>query len=154
MMPIDFGLISDIINQINAEYYVNIVTLSEIEFNIENIVGVVLGIAVYSMTIILSVITAFDIGYITMPILRDLIDQYRFDGTKKNILRFVSRDAVSSVEEATVSIDGRSALSIYLYKRIKTYIISAVLIIVFVGEFDAIRNLISLVVKAIVIGSS
>jgi hypothetical protein len=154
MMPIDFGLISDIINQINAEYYVNIVTLSEIEFNIENIVGVVLGIAVYSMTIILSVITAFDIGYITMPILRDLIDQYRFDGTKKNILRFVSRDAVSSVEEATVSIDGRSALSIYLYKRIKTYIISAVLIIVFVGEFDAIRNLISLVVKAIVLGSS
>jgi hypothetical protein len=154
MMPIDFGLISDIINQINAEYYVNIVTLSEIEFNIENIVGVVLGIAVYSMTIILSVVTAFDVGYITMPILRDLIDQYRFDGTKKNILRFVSRDAVSSVEEATVSIDGRSALSIYLYKRIKTYIISAVLIIVFVGEFDAIRNLISLVVKAIVLGSS
>lgn len=153
-MPIDFGLISDIINQINAEYYVNIVTLSEIEFNIENIVGVVLGIAVYSMTIILSVVTAFDVGYITMPILRDLIDQYRFDGTKKNILRFVSRDAVSSVEEATVSIDGRSALSIYLYKRIKTYIISAVLIIVFVGEFDAIRNLISLVVKAIVLGSS
>jgi len=128
-------------------YNVDITSVAEASFLIGNIVSVLLGLAVCLLLMLFTLVTAFDIAFLVIPAFRDRIIQMRIDGTRDNILRFVSRDAINSLERSY--IEDRSALSIYLSTRIKAYVISVIILLIFVGYFDYVENFISTVVKGI-----
>ena len=147
-------VLDEIKENLNVPYNVNLATLTELDYVISNIVSVFLGLVIYGILILLTLITAFDIVYLTIPAVRDRVLQLRIDGTKENVLRVFSRDAINSVEESYLHPEGKSALSIYLGKRVKTYFISVFLLLLFIGFFgyvrDIIANIISIIIKAIV----
>lgn len=129
-----------ILEHLNVPYNVDIVRLAESEFIIEKVTSVILGVIAYSIFLLITIVTAIDIAYITLPSFRERIQNLRLDGTKALTLRAVSRDAIFSVEQAALSDTGRSALSIYLGRRIKAYVISFTILIIIVGGAEFIKG--------------
>lgn len=104
---------------------------------VSNFLGIFLGFIVYAIIIGLPIVTAFDIVYITMPFMRDkYIKSYNGDETK---VRFVSKDATDSIVKSAETGGERSAIEIYLWKRMKTYVIVGCLtILVITGMWNIV----------------
>jgi|LFRM01.1.fsa_nt_gb hypothetical protein len=141
-------------NQLNTPYNVDFADIGEATFLIQGIVSLLLGIIAYGIAVIMTLITAIDIAYIVIPVVRERVQALRWDGSRSKHLRTVSRDAVSAVEEANTINTGKSALRIYLIKRIKTYVISVIILMLILGYMDYLKaliaNIILTIVKAII----
>ncbi len=132
--------------QLDVPYGVDLTNLNETMYIVDNITGLILGAIAYCIAVLLTLITALDIAYITIPIYRDRIQALRWDGTKSRHLRAVSRDAVAAVEEAETVKTGKSPLSLYLVKRAKTYIVSVFILALILGGMSYIKGIVMKVV--------
>lgn len=137
-------------NQLDTPYSVDFANVNEATFLVQNIASIFLGVISYSIVVLLTLITAVDIAYLTIPVVREKIHGLKWDGTKNKYLRVVSRDAMSAVELADTIHTGRSSLGIYLLKRIKTYIISVTVLMLLLGYTDSVKKLIVKIVLSIV----
>lgn len=101
-------------------------------------VGFILGLVAIFLASYLTLITATDIVYMTIPGVRQLLKK-----TIKNQqiagLRIISQDAIKSMEEG-YSTD-RSPLIIYLKKRLITYIVAAVLLFLILTGNTVMKNM-------------
>lgn len=118
---------------------------------IYDVVGFILGVLVVLIVVGMSIITALDICYITIPMFQDTVVHKRWDGsTDPNArVRFISHDARIAVNAAATQETGKSALSIYLGRRIKTYCIAAVVLYIAIAGSSVIVPLISKIVTGI-----
>ena len=122
-------------------YEVDFETVRMVQKITGDIVGTMLGIAAGFIVIGLFIITVLDICYMMIPPLQEVIRGKGWDGAVDNGSKFrlVSKDAIHSVREAYVS--GRSALLYYLGKRLKTYVIAAIILFVIVSGSKIIVDL-------------
>lgn len=103
---------------------------------IEKILSLTLGILIVMICLGIPLITALDIAYMSLPIFRNKFTNLNLKQSGK--IRFISNDAIQSLEESFMREDG-NALSIYLRKRLGTYIIVAiVLTVVLAGGWDLV----------------
>jgi len=147
--------VSDIKDEIQdyagAGYDVKMDNLMYTQMVLQDTVNYILGLAVWGVAIGLTLITAFDVAYITIPPLQEMVRKHNWDGAlTKSRIRFVSTDARNAVEEAASR--GEGAVGIYLSKRLKTYCISVFIVIAVGFGSGAIAGVIAKILIGIISG--
>lgn len=102
---------------------------------IYDVFGYIAGIIVIIISFGMLFITVLDLAYIALPTFRSLAREKRWDRSKGTSedggkYRLISSDARLAVEEAAIGRTGYSALELYLRKRVKAFILVAVMIYV------------------------
>ncbi len=128
---------------------IDIADMKEIQNIIYDVSGYILGLIVTVLCLGITVITALDICYITMPSFQEKVRNHNWDSGSTGKLRLVSNDARISVNKANTSSTGTSALKIYITSRIKTYMILAIVIYLSLGGIYGIIPLVVKIVRAI-----
>lgn len=132
-MSID-DILADMDKVLSSAESIDPLLLRQMTSAIESIFSFVLGILIVLIFIGIPCVTALDVAYICMPVFRNKISEKNYGQPGK--IRFVSNDAIKAIEESYLS-DGKSALAIYLGKRLWTYlIVAAVLTVVCLGGWD------------------
>lgn len=96
------------------------------------------GVLTYMVVLGMTLFTAMDICYITMPIFREKAENLRQEGssrllvsenkkTGENKLRFVTDEAVHAVTNANIG-GGKHPMALYLKSRVVAYILVAIVI--------------------------
>lgn len=107
---------------------------------IGSIVSVLLGVAAAFLGIYLTFITASDVLYLSFPTYRTAINR-NYDGRALRGLKLVSQDAIKSVDESYR--DNRSAFTIYVQKRLGTYIFAATMLVLISTNGQSIREILT-----------
>ena len=130
---IDFGVLSPLVDAL--------VGFGTMAFSVLSVI----------LVVYMALVTTFDIMYITFPMIQSMASKRNLDGSLDiSGLRFrvISRDAYNAVQEK-YSIEGsgrglyKSALLIYLRKRLKTYLVLAVVLVVMFNGFNVLVLIIS-----------
>ena len=119
---------------------------------LEQFVSVVVGILCYAITIGMTLFTALDLCYITMPVFRNKFEDMKQSGngamtkTDKNTgetkLRWITDEAIYSVQSCSVET-GKNPLTVYLKKRVIAFVMLAVVLyILFTGNIQLIVNIV------------
>ena len=118
----------------------------------EDIFGFVLSLIVTVIIIVLSIVTLLDICFITMPVFQEAVIHKRWDGSidPNAKVRLISHDARIAVQKSMTMNTGKSALSLYLSRRVKTYCISAVVIYIALTGSSVMIPLVSKIVMSVV----
>lgn len=116
----------------------------------EGIVSTIIGVLCYAVVIGMSLFTAVDLCYITMPVFRNKCDEMKHSGNKAVVktendgtakFRWVTDEAVYAVETCAVGT-GKSPLTVYVTKRIWAFMLLAVVIyIMFTGNIQLLANI-------------
>lgn len=124
------------------------------------IISLIIGVLAYAIVIFLPVWSAVDIVYITWPIFREKADSAKASGsngvmtrtnnkTGQTSFRFITDEAVHAVQSANLA-DGKSAISIYLGKRVGVYIaVAIVLYLLISGNIQVFTQLAIRIVSGI-----
>lgn len=139
-----------IIEKLDVPFDVDFIKLYEVNNLVEKVTSVVLGVIAYGIIILLTIVTAVDIAYITIPVFREAVQRARWDGTKAIALKLVSKDAIASVEWVTIYENNKSPLGVYLKKRLWTYIISMGILTIILGGSETITNIVVSTISTIV----
>lgn len=130
---IDFGVLSPLVDAL--------VGFGTMAFSVLSVI----------LVIYMALVTTFDIMYITFPMIQSMASKRNLDGSLDISglkFRVISRDAYNAVQEK-YSIEGsgrglyKSALLIYLRKRLKTYLVLAVVLVVMFNGFNVLVLIIS-----------
>lgn len=133
----------------DVPYNIDYATLEIIVAKTGDIVGLLMGFIAVFLVIGLTLITALDICYLTIPIFQQAMHDKSWDGSSdRSKIQLVSNDARTAVERAAVS--RQSSLWIYMKLRLKTYIIAAVVLFLIMGFSDPLVHMIQRVVGDIV----
>lgn len=143
--------VADIGNQLNLTP--DIEGASQTLDGVKDIAGTVIGILVIAVTIGMTLFTALDLCYITMPVFRNKCDDMKQSGQGAMVktdnrsgetkLRWVTDEAQYAVQTAVSSGTGKSPIMIYLGKRIGAFIaIGIVLFILFTGNISILINIV------------
>lgn len=149
MRNIAFKVLSDLSSQ---SYEVDYTMLKRVEDITSTIVGGLLGFVAVLIVIILPITTALDILYLTSPAFTELARVRRWDNEEQRVFRVISLDAIRSYEESSRDI-GVMPITVYLKKRLPTYIISmAILTFIMVGNDSIIalsQNVVASIIKVL-----
>ena len=130
---IDFGVLSPLVDAL--------VGFGTMAFSVLSVI----------LVVYMALVTTFDIMYITFPVIQSMASKRNLDGSLDISglkFRVISRDAYNAVQEK-YSIEGsgrglyKSALLIYLRKRLKTYLVLAVVLVVMFNGFNVLVLIIS-----------
>lgn len=130
---IDFGVLSPLVDAL--------VGFGTMAFSVLSVI----------LVVYMALVTTFDIMYITFPMIQSMASKRNLDGSLDISglkFRVISRDAYNAVQEK-YSIEGygrglyKSALLIYLRKRLKTYLVLAVVLVVMFNGFNVLVLIIS-----------
>lgn len=143
-------MINDFINSLNeystVDYNINMIMVNNVSGIIGDVVGVVLGITAIAIVLFMTIVTTFDIAYVTMPTFRET---YRKELQTGNdlYLRAVSSDAVDAVEHCYINQNGEMPLVRYITNRFFTYIKAAIILFLIVGGSSYIQDMVAYIVK-------
>lgn len=134
----------------DIDYEVDAKVAKDVSLIVSDVAATVLGWAAAFIVFGMGVITALDVFYIAWPAFQAFVrskqlDQHNTEVGKKFTL--VSRDAVDSVVEAQAS--GGSSMGIYLGKRIKTYIVTILILVGIVLGSDFIVKIVAKMLSGI-----
>ena len=123
-------------------YDIDFETLRRVQSMTGDIASLVLGIIAGYIIVVMFLITVTDICYMMIPPLQDIIRGKNWDGSVDtgSKFRLVSKDATSALRESCVG--EKNCLAIYLRKRLKTYIIAAILLYITIGGSQIIVNIV------------
>lgn len=130
---IDFGVLSPLVDAL--------VGFGTMAFSVLSVI----------LVVYMALVTTFDIMYITFPMIQSMTSKRNLDGSLDISglkFRVISRDAYNAVQEK-YSIEGsgrglyKSALLIYLRKRLKTYLVLAVVLVIMFNGFNVLVLIIS-----------
>lgn len=135
-----------------SNFSINLDTLKEWIFSIEDIGGFILGVIAILLLIGIGFITCLDFIYITIPTARDTYERYinsKIKDTSARLFRidFVSKDAKDSVLNAYNN--NKSPLVYYVKKRFKTYLVATLLLIILITGPNAVIRLIANIIGGI-----
>lgn len=121
---------------------------------LSNLLKIITGMIVYVAMLCMVLVTSIDVLYITMPVFREKMDarSAEKDGLTREGEqghRWVSDEAVYSVKSGVLET-GKSALSIYLGKRVYAFIVMMVVIfILLTGNISLITDIVLNIVYGI-----
>lgn len=117
---------------------------------LEQVVSVLIGVICYGVVIGMTLFTALDLCYITMPVFRNKCEDMKQSGNSvmtktgangETKFRWVTDEAVYAVQTCAVDT-GKSPLTVYLGKRVFAYILLAIVIyILFTGNIQLLANI-------------
>lgn len=114
---------------------------------IDGYMSLAMGLLAYAIVVGIPLVTAFDLFYIMNPAARNKITN--LNRGKAGAIRFITNDAISAIEESALS--NASSVSVYVKKRIKTYILTAIILTLLIGGmWDIVVRLITKFVTIIV----
>lgn len=117
--------------------------------NVTFIINTILGVVVWALTIGMVIVTAVDVMYITIPLIRSKISEAHLH--KRGKFRLVSYDAEKALELAALNGD-ISPLKQYLKLRLKAHIFTAVMLaILLTGGWAAMRDFLTPIIVNIVV---
>lgn len=112
--------------------------------------GLFMGLLIALILVIMFITTGLDILYMTTPIFQSAIDKL-LDGHRFGGFRVLSKSAVVSLERSQET--GEHPLLLYVKKRVKDYIIAAIVVyLLIVGPqpiIDILWNVVSPILKTI-----
>lgn len=119
--------------------------------NVTVIVNAILGIVVWGLIFCVVFVTAMDVVYLTIPLVRSKVDQAGLVGSKREgKLRLVSYDAERAVENAALNGDV-SPLGEYLKIRMKTHIfVACMLTVLLCGGWEWLKSFLQPIIVTIV----
>lgn len=125
------------------------------ENTIYDVVGFIAGVIVVLITVSLTVITALDIAYITLPTFRSFARERRLDQSKgtaeeKGKYRLISSSARLAVERQAVSQGKETALVMYLKMRVKAYILVGIMIYISIAGTNVLMPLAIKITRGII----
>lgn len=125
----------------SVEYEVNTQTAKRTIEMISETMSTVCGYIVYAIVVIMCIVTALDIIFMTIPSYEELLIRKRLYNPEKDKGRFilVSKDAVASVTESRTT--GKSAMLIYLVKRMRTYVITVIVLMFMILGSDFVTGM-------------
>ena len=114
-------------------------------------VSIILGIIVWALTVMIILVTALDVVYLTVPLVRSKVDEAGLAGKSVNgKFRLVSHDVDKAIERAMYNGDV-SPLREYLKIRIWAYIfVSCLLVIIFTGGWELVADFLRPIIDTIV----
>lgn len=134
----------------DVPYNIDFAWLTEVLNGVGNIAMFILGLVGWFVIMAMSIITALDIAYITMPTFQDLIRRKNWDGSQaERKFRIISKDAVRAVQINEERGREPGSIAIYVGLRIKTIFICGLLLSILVMGPGAIIGAITRVVKPI-----
>lgn len=117
---------------------------------LQPLISLIVGILAYLVVLGMTLFTAMDICFITMPVFRNRVEEMKQSGNAAMVkygkdgepkLRWVSDEAQYAVITCTVD-SGRNPLTVYLQKRIWAHIMVAIVIyILLTGNIQMIVNI-------------
>jgi len=120
----------------------------KVVYFVAGLANLILTYGVVIIIVGLSIMTALDIFYMTIPIYQSWLSRKGLDGSRNTKgIYLVSRAAVDSMQEATAM--GSSIMMVYLKHRTKTYILSAIIILVLSLGSGFVIDLISAMLKGL-----
>lgn len=123
----------------------------EAEYMIQDITGFILGLIAIFISFGMTLISALDICYITIPVFQDMIKDKKWDGSPDGSnFRIISGAARVAVE--TTSGTGESPLKFYMKKRIGMYCFCGLVLSIAILGFGTITGIVSNIVLSIVEG--
>lgn len=127
--------------------------IMELQANIENITGFILGLIAFAIVISVALVTACDIVYLTFPTFQQFAHKMNWDGTvDSKKIRLISPEARNANIEAATRLTGKSVIAVYMRKRFKMLCISVtVLVIILLGHtlvIDIVVNIVVGILKA------
>jgi hypothetical protein len=142
-----------VLNYVDSDYGVDMLMIYNTAEVVGDITGIILGVIAYGIVIFMTLITAIDVAYINLPVFRGVIKNLRWDGTNGRGLSAISKDALSSVEESlTVNLE-KSALAIYVSKRMVSYVLAVFVLFLIVGGMGYIKDIVVLIVRSILLAT-
>lgn len=111
-------------------------TLMEIQANLENILGFILGLIAFAIVIFTTLVTSCDVAYLTFPNFQQYAHKMNWDGTiDESKFRLISPQARDATIVAATRETGTSVIGVYFKLRMKMLFISTfVLVIILVGN--------------------
>lgn len=145
------GIIEGIEKYANEPSTTNVLQLKTAVDLVTYIVNLVLGIIVWGLVVLFTLVTVMDLLYLTIPFFRSSVQKTGLAGReKKTGLRLVSHDADKAIERAALK-ESVSPLVEYLKIRIKTYVfVACMLTVLLCGGWEWIKDFLQPIVVAIV----
>lgn len=130
------GIVQGIKDKMYYNGELNHIQLIEQTSFVTQVASLLLGIITTAILILIPIVVALEIMYITFPIIRQKTDELILDiesrGYKHNALGFVLRDAIEAVKRANTNMIGeKTAIAIYLQIKSKS-LFTAMFIVAFV----------------------
>lgn len=142
--PEDFDTFKDV------PYNIDFAWLTETLNGVGNIAMFILGVVGWFIIMAMSIITALDIAYLSMPTFQDLVRRKNWDGSQaERKFRVISKDAVKAVLINEERGRESGSIPIYIRLRIKTIFICGVLLTILVMGPGSVIGVITKVVQPI-----
>ena len=130
------GIVQGIKDKMYYNGELNHIQLIEQTSFVTQVASLLLGIITTAILILIPIVVALEIMYITFPIIRQKTDELILGiesrGYKHNALGFVLRDAIEAVKRANTNMIGeKTAIAIYLQIKSKS-LFTAMFIVAFV----------------------
>lgn len=104
---------------------------------------VIVAVAFALITMLLTLLTASDIAYLTIPPFRDFIYKKDLDGSQgTSKLKIVTPQARNAVIEADTVSTGKSPLGIYIKHRILAWVQFIAVLIIFLTAYEPLVKII------------
>lgn len=108
---------------------------------INDTTSIILGIIFWVILATFSLMVAMDIAYLTIPTFRDVMYKKGLDGSVQDSkVKLISAHARNAVIQAETKETGRSALGIYLKKRIIAWMQFVAVMLIFFALYEQLVN--------------
>lgn len=108
---------------------------------INDTTSIILGIIFWIILATFSLMVAMDIAYLTIPTFRDVMYKKGLDGSVQDSkVKLISAHARNAVIQAETKETGRSALGIYLKKRIIAWMQFVAVMLIFFALYEQLVN--------------
>ena len=142
----DIGkLIEDIERQASSGGDINYLHFSTWMEAINKIGSVLLSLILGLLCILLPIIIALEVAYISFPFLRvEVVDKHLFKGNGKvqKAAQLTLHDAIKAIELANTIKTGKSAIAIYIGIKVKWVLLIAISLTIYLGGIDIIISLV------------
>jgi len=145
---LSYNILDKINDLIETGVPVDVLALKRTLQIIETVTNLLLGVVVWGIFVLLIMVTALDVCYMTIPIFKNKMSTIGWD--KAGGFRIISIDAQKAVEE--LYLFGKLALAVYLKRRTTSYIVIGVVVTFLLsGGWEMMMNINKMMSEGIVI---
>lgn len=145
-------IIAELESYLDNDGYADYITMIEGLGLVGGIAGIIVGLLVVLIIIAVPIVSAIELLYLNIPAIQDTFENIsnKLTGKRQNLLGLVLRDARLAVKLSKTSEIGHSIGYIYLRLKLKTIILSVLIVAMVLGPGQFLLSLASDLVSDIV----
>lgn len=110
-------------------------------YMVEDVTQLLIGIVLVLIYLLIGLIIALDIAYLTLPFFQELVQRHRWDNVTVRNKSLISKDAKDALIEANTSQTGVSALGLYIKKKSVSLIMLAIITVLILSNYTIIKDI-------------